>query len=152
MKELEKINDYYTRNWIKVPINLESPYLSRLVYEAMNYIKDKTNFIPESKELFDKVNRNKLYRALIDWTGRNIESKEEPKKYGNLRDYILNAGGDIGDVIWHRTAVCRELSCFGHIVTAMYGINTKVIDGTLKEGKKSCLVKNSGKIYNYRLQ
>lgn len=144
MKKLEKINDYYTRSGDRVPINLESPYLSSLVYKAMNYIKDKTNFVSESPELFDKFNRKKLYEALIDWTGKEIESKESPERYGNLRDYLLNNDGDLGNILWHRTATCRELSCFGHIVLSMYGINTKVVNGTLNNSKGHAWLKTNG--------
>lgn len=50
----------------------------------------------------------------MDLSNRKQGSK---KNYSNKRDEILKNGGDLGDIIEHQANVCRELSCFGHIVT-----------------------------------
>jgi|SRR3989344_3090437 len=138
---LVKIKDYSSRSGTILPINLKSPTLAWAIFDAIDYIKNKTKFVPESNELYDKVNRCILYKNLIEFN-RNFESKEK-NNYGTLRENILGNGGDLGDILWHRAAVCREMSCFGHLVLAMYDINTKVINGNV-DGKEHAWLKTKG--------
>ncbi|MFB6226028.1 MAG: hypothetical protein ABEJ02_01615 [Candidatus Paceibacteria bacterium] len=41
----------------------------------------------------------------------------------------MKNAGDLGEIIYQNVGVCRELTCFGHLVTGIYGIDTTIAKG-----------------------
>jgi len=134
---IKKISDYVTRNKQVLPVILDkrmNTYLENFIGKIAldNGIlpaRIKDDEVWFDPELNNSNSRKQLYQKVIDLS--RVFEDPDINHYGDKRCEILKAGGTLSDTLAERAAVCRELSCFGHIVLTCYGINSYVANGII---------------------
>ena len=127
----KKLSDYKSTGGDIVEVNLSSPSLQRHMDDAISIIEQRTGIKPNPNLELSAAQRNQIYRVWLD----DVVGKVEDQNFGNYangRQRIIDEGGgkaDLGKILDERSAVCRELSMFGHVLLSEYGLRSTVMNG-----------------------
>lgn len=127
------VEEYVARGGDVVFAHYSDPSYRNFISESIGQIWNRSGIRPQN---FDPTNPSHRQRLFDVWQEHIVPGIEDPNRgnYGNLRQQIINAAGgraSVGEIAARRAAVCRELSICGNGLFAEYGLQARVVSGTV---------------------
>ncbi len=129
------VEEYTASSGARVFASYEDPAYTSFLSQSINNVWERTGLNPATFDPNNPAQRAALFDSWRDDIVPTIESRHSGPEYDAIRNRIINTGGNrasVGDIVANQAAVCRELSICANGLFAEYGIQARVVTGSLE--------------------